>query len=126
MIFKKVALEFTQFDEETLNEISDIVRKKCQENVGPLADVRNRAPDQQQLQGRNVSVRAKRREQDFVMRDLITALGTCHNVTPTYEKEGDMSTRAFQASSPDEVALVKFADEMGMQLIERDQSKMVI
>lgn len=41
------------------------------------------------------AVKTKRREQDYVMRDLITALGTCHNVTPVYEKEGDMSTREF-------------------------------
>jgi len=61
-----------------------------------------------------------------VIKDLILALGLCHNVTPVYEREGDMSSRDFQASSPDEVALVKFADQMGIQLIERDQKTIVI
>lgn len=77
-------------------------------------------------QGTNKAVRSKRRDQDYVIKDLILALGLCHNVTPVYEIEGDMSTRDFQASSPDEVALVKFADQMDIKLIERDQRKIVI
>jgi phospholipid-translocating ATPase len=32
----------------------------------------------------------------------------------------------YQASSPDEVALVKFAESLEMRLIERDQHKIVI
>lgn len=57
---------------------------------------------------------------------MITCLALCHNVTPVYEDENDRSTKEFQASSPDEVALVKFADELGMRLIERDQQRIVI
>ena len=56
------------------------------------------------------------------MRDLFTALALCHNVTPTYPDEDDKTVVEFQASSPDEVALVKFADSLGMKLIERDQN----
>ena len=55
------------------------------------------------------------------MRDLITCLALCHNVTPTYPDPTNMEVRDFQASSPDEVALVKFADSLGMKLLERDQ-----
>jgi len=77
-------------------------------------------------QGTNKAIRSKRRDQDYVIKDLILALGLCHNVTPVYEVEGDMSTRDFQASSPDEVALVKFADQMGVQLIQRDQRQIEI
>jgi len=65
--------------------------------------------------------KSKRREQAFVVRDLITALALCHNVTPVYPVEGDTTTKVFQASSPDEVALVTFADSIGMRLLERDQ-----
>lgn len=53
---------------------------------------------------------------------MITALALCHNVTPTYPDPTDHSVREFQASSPDEIALVKFADSLGMKLIERDQN----
>lgn len=60
------------------------------------------------------------------MRDLITCLALCHNVTPTYPDPNDLTIRDFQASSPDEVALVKFADSLGLKLLERDQQKIVI
>ena len=50
----------------------------------------------------------------------MTALAVCHNVTPVYPDEHDKSIREFQASSPDEIALVTFADSLGMKLIERD------
>jgi magnesium-transporting ATPase (P-type) len=42
----------------------------------------------------------------------ILALALCHNVTPVEE--------GFQASSPDEVALVKFARSVGLSLVARD------
>jgi phospholipid-translocating ATPase len=50
----------------------------------------------------------------------MTALAVCHNVTPSYPNPDDKSIKEFQASSPDEIALVKFADNMGMRLLERD------
>ena len=43
-------------------------------------------------------------------RDFITALAVCHNVTPVFPDIDDPEYKEFQASSPDEVALVKFAD----------------
>ena len=64
--------------------------------------------------------RKNRREQHYMVRDLITCLALCHNVTPTYPDPENPTVRDFQASSPDEVALVKFADSLGMQLLERD------
>lgn len=39
----------------------------------------------------------------------------CNNVTPIFDESG----RSLQAASPDEVALVKFAEEMGFRLEER-------
>jgi phospholipid-translocating ATPase len=60
------------------------------------------------------------REQNIVVCDTIRALALCHNVTPTFS-EHDKSEIEYQASSPDEIALVKFAATMGMNLMERDQ-----
>ena len=60
------------------------------------------------------------------MRDILTALALCHNVTPTYPNPNNKNIVEYQASSPDEVALVKFAEVMDMRLIERDQSKILI
>ena len=42
-------------------------------------------------------------------------------MTPVYPNANDPSEKDFQASSPDEIALVKFAEEIKMELIERDE-----
>ena len=80
----------------------------------------------QSMYGKRRGHGGKRREQQYMVRDLITCLALCHNVTPTYPDPNDTSSREFQASSPDEVALVKFADTLGMKLMDRDQQKIVI
>lgn len=62
----------------------------------------------------------------YVVRDLITALALCHNVTPTYPDSSNKNNVEYQASSPDEVALVKFAESLDMRLYERDQKEIQI
>jgi len=47
-----------------------------------------------------------KRRQECLLRDLSTALILCNNVTPVI----DDGVRILQASSPDEIALVKFAE----------------
>ena len=66
-------------------------------------------------------VRGGRREQHYIVRDLFLALSLCHNVTPVYPNADDPTEKDFQASSPDEIALVKFAEEMGIKLDRRDE-----
>jgi phospholipid-translocating ATPase len=67
-----------------------------------------------------------RRDQSCVVRDFITALALCHNVTPTYPNPENRNIVEYQASSPDEVALVKFAESLDMRLIDRDQNTITI
>jgi len=42
-------------------------------------------------------------------------------VTPTYPDPNNKSYKEYQASSPDEIALVKFAETLYMKLIEREE-----
>ena len=56
-----------------------------------------------------------------MVRDLILALDLCHNVTPVYPNANDPTEKDYQASSPDEIALVKFAEQIGMDLVEREE-----
>ena len=44
-----------------------------------------------------------KRNKHHIVRDFITCLAVCHNVTPS-EQNGQ---KVYQASSPDEIALVK-------------------
>ena len=59
------------------------------------------------------SNRERDHDRDTILKDLIVTLAVCHNVTPL---EGG----SFQASSPDEIALVKFACTLGLELVRRD------
>jgi hypothetical protein len=43
----------------------------------------------------NPNKSGKRRDQSYVVRDLITCLALCHNVTPTYPDPDDPSLRDF-------------------------------
>lgn len=49
-----------------------------------------------------------KRDRYFIVRDFITCLAVCHNVTPSVED----SKKAYQASSPDEIALVRIAESL--------------
>ncbi|KAF2397067.1 phospholipid-translocating P-type ATPase [Trichodelitschia bisporula] len=67
-----------------------------------------------------------RREIGSRVRDLVLALALCHNVTPTVEEEGGQSVTTYQASSPDEIAIVRWTESVGLQLLHRDRTDMVL
>ena len=54
---------------------------------------------------------------------MLLALALCHNVTPVYDDE---NKKDYQASSPDEIALVKFSEEIGICLVHRDQNSITL
>jgi phospholipid-translocating ATPase len=60
-----------------------------------------------------------RRETNSRVQDAVYALAVCHNVTPTTdENTGEVQ---YQASSPDEVAIVRWCGLLGLQLVHRDR-----
>jgi phospholipid-translocating ATPase len=121
MIFKQICFESGIFTEESLDELSHILQDECRKSNGPLKDVEDNLLNM----GNNEQVNSKRRfrrNRNNVIRDAITALSLCHNVTPV-EEDG---VKGYQASSPDEVALVKFAESLKLSLNERSQMRMQI
>lgn len=54
--------------------------------------------------------------------ELVQALSVCHNVTPVVSED----EVTYQASSPDEVAIVKWTECVGMKLYRRDRSMITI
>ncbi|XP_062342954.1 probable phospholipid-transporting ATPase IIB isoform X2 [Osmerus eperlanus] len=71
--------------------------------------------------------------------EAVKAVALCHNVTPVYDHSADVATetetaeadqdfsddnRTYQASSPDEVALVRWTESVGLTLVTRDLSSM--
>ncbi|EFQ97245.1 phospholipid-transporting ATPase 1 [Nannizzia gypsea CBS 118893] len=67
-----------------------------------------------------------RREISSRVRDLILALALCHNVTPTKEEENGEIVTTYQASSPDEIAIVKYTEEVGLKLSHRDRQSIIL
>jgi len=126
MYFKKLVMEYTQYDEENLGYIIKAVTKQCEKSDGPMKDVEDKYLETKGPvnidQMKKTSSSKMRREKDAVLRDLITAVSVCHNVTPLIEN----GQRIFHASSPDEIALVKFAQDCKMKLLERSNDSMKI
>jgi len=56
-----------------------------------------------------------------MLKKAVSALALCHNVTPVVEDDG---TSTYQAASPDEVALVRFAEQAGLKLSSRTANSM--
>ena len=67
-----------------------------------------------------VDKKAKRKN-EYVLRDIMTAFALCHNVTPVYEQTDLGEVKTLQASSPDEFALVSFAESMNIKLVQRSE-----
>ncbi|GAA5838244.1 hypothetical protein JCM3766R1_001874 [Sporobolomyces carnicolor] len=63
-----------------------------------------------------------RRDMSSRVKDIVLALGLCHNVTPVIDEVDESIT--YQASSPDEVAIVRFTESVGLTLSARDRTSM--
>ena len=151
MVFKKISMETEQFGEESFKDLKAILSDECQSinNDAPLLDVFNlqknsnenilnsnedinnslsgdndmiQDPNSESYQNRSMQIRKIskriRRARNKIIRDTITAMVLCNNVTPT--------ETGFQASSPDEIALVKFADTLNMRLFHRTDKEIKI
>jgi phospholipid-translocating ATPase len=61
------------------------------------------------------------------VRDIVLALALCHNVTPTTEESADgQIITTYQASSPDEIAIIRWTEAVGLKLLHRDRTSIVL
>lgn len=65
---------------------------------------------------------SKRKDLGARVCEFALVLALCHNVTPT-EEDGIVS---YQAASPDEVAIVRFCDTIGLRLLKRDRNSITL
>ncbi|KAI0702811.1 aminophospholipid-transporting P-type ATPase [Cerioporus squamosus] len=61
-----------------------------------------------------------RRDMSSRVHDVVLSLALCHNVTPVTNDDG---TVTYQASSPDEVAIVQWTESVGLRLVFRDRTR---
>uniref|UniRef100_A0A8D3CJE7 Phospholipid-transporting ATPase n=1 Tax=Scophthalmus maximus TaxID=52904 RepID=A0A8D3CJE7_SCOMX len=118
MIFKRLHLGTVSYGTDTMDEIqSHIVNDVPTQASGPKVR-------------KSVSSR---------IHEAVKAIALCHNVTPVYESHGSANgetesaeadqdfsddNRTYQASSPDEVALVRWTESVGLTLVNRDLSSL--
>lgn len=55
--------------------------------------------------------------------EFVIALGLCHNVTPTIDENGAIE---YQASSPDEIAIVEWTHTVGLSLLSRSSTELIL
>ncbi|KAF7583915.1 phospholipid-translocating P-type ATPase, flippase family protein [Clavispora lusitaniae] len=68
------------------------------------------------------TISSKRKDLRAKVCDFCLVLALCHNVTPT-EEDGVVS---YQAASPDEIAIVKFCESVGIRLYKRDRTSITL
>ncbi|KAH9883384.1 phospholipid-translocating P-type ATPase [Xylariomycetidae sp. FL2044] len=73
-----------------------------------------------------ISATRTRREIGSRVRDVVLALALCHNVTPTEDEDAGKTVTSYQASSPDEIAIVRWTESVGLRLAYRDRQSMVL
>jgi len=119
MIFKKLHLGTVAYSDETFDEVVSAVAAEYRE-------------------GKRVSNSKSRNK----VTEAVLALALCHNVTPVYEDEegedagesdipeADQAVQSgkvtYQASSPDEVALVEWAGVAGLKLAARTLTELTL
>ncbi|KAF2640543.1 phospholipid-translocating P-type ATPase-like protein [Massarina eburnea CBS 473.64] len=67
-----------------------------------------------------------RREIGSRVRNVVLALALCHNVTPITEEEDGQMVTNYQASSPDEIAIIRWTEAVGLKLLQRDRESMTL
>lgn len=128
MVFKKLHLGTVSFGIDSMDELmSHLLTSYKQQN-----QYRGQYGQQVSIMRRTIVTR---------IRDAIEALALCHNVTPVYEANiADVLSKpldqlaeelrnvkvSYQASSPDEIALVTWTENVGLTLIKRDLNTILL
>ncbi|XP_033626415.1 probable phospholipid-transporting ATPase IIA isoform X1 [Asterias rubens] len=122
MVFKKLHLGTVSLGQDSTDELKAHLLTAYSQPTIPPTTTPSRKP-------------AVRRTVVTKVFESVRAIALCHNVTPTYEEgevdadetEVDQDQEAkvvYQASSPDEVALVSWTEDMGLALVKRDLNSM--
>lgn len=121
MELKKVHVGTVSYAGEAMDEVGEYVRAGFSSGLGVPTILVTPTPGGGGVQGGRM-----RREIGGRVRDVVVALALCHNVTPTSTtEEGAVeATTTYQASSPDEIAIVRWTESVGLRLAHRDRNGM--
>lgn len=128
MEMKKIHIGTVSYANEAMDEVTSYVRQgfSIQPTVDPASRTMLITPSSTYTNTVNIGATRTRREIGTRVRDVVLALALCHNVTPTTETEDGVEVTSYQASSPDEIAIVKWAESVGLKLASRDRKGMTL
>ena len=123
MEMKKIHVGTVSYAGEAMDEVSSYVRQCFSTPAGEAPSLIT--PSSAYI-APSTSATRTRREIGSRVRDVVLALALCHNVTPTSEEENGEMVTAYQASSPDEIAIVRWTEMVGLKLFQRDRESMTL
>ncbi|CAL3966152.1 unnamed protein product [Diplocarpon coronariae] len=129
MEMKKIHVGTVSYANEAMDEVTAYVKQGFSVPVSndPNQPALLITPSSTFMASNTVTATRTRREIGSRVRDVVLGLAICHNVTPTLEEEEDgHSFTSYQASSPDEIAIVKWTEMVGLRLIHRDRQGMLL
>ncbi|KAK4044812.1 hypothetical protein C8A01DRAFT_11835 [Parachaetomium inaequale] len=125
MEMKKIHVGTVSYANDAMDEVSAYVRQGL--HLPSSGDSRALVtPSTSLSSAANVGATRTRREIGSRVRDVVLALALCHNVTPTTEDDEGRMVKSYQASSPDEIAIVRWTESVGLRLASRDRKSMVL
>ncbi|KAH7318341.1 hypothetical protein B0I35DRAFT_478857 [Stachybotrys elegans] len=128
MEMKKIHVGTVSYANEAMDEVAAYVRQVfyIQPTTDPASQSMLITPSSTHTNAANVGTTRTRREIGARVRDVVVALALCHNVTPTVDIEDGKEVTSYQASSPDEIAIVKWTESVGLRLVYRDRKSMTL
>ncbi|KAF2118802.1 phospholipid-translocating P-type ATPase-like protein [Lophiotrema nucula] len=123
MEMKKIHVGTVSYANEAMDEVSSYVHQAF---TTPPGEPPSLSTPSSTYVAPLTSTTRTRREIGSRVRDVVLALALCHNVTPTTEEENGEIVTTYQASSPDEIAIVKWTENVGLRLLQRDRESMTL
>lgn len=123
MEMKKIHIGTVSYANEAMDEVSSYTRQSFST---PSGEAPHLVTPSSTYAAPLASATRTRREIGSRVRDVVLALALCHNVTPTTEEENGQTVTAYQASSPDEIAIVRWTENVGLRLLQRDRGSMTL
>ncbi|XP_071458695.1 probable phospholipid-transporting ATPase IIB isoform X5 [Marmota flaviventris] len=136
MTFRRLHLGTVSYGADTMDEIQTHVLSSYAQ-VHPQTGGNN--PSSTPPRRAQSSTPKVRKSVSSRVHEAVKAIALCHNVTPVYESQAGVTgetesaeadqdfsdeNRTYQASSPDEVALVRWTESVGLTLVSRDLTSM--
>ncbi|KAK0635655.1 hypothetical protein B0T17DRAFT_516884 [Bombardia bombarda] len=129
MEMKKIHVGTVSYANDAMDEVAAYVKQGFHfpPSMDPSANATLATPSTSYTSSANVGATRTRREIGSRVRDVVLALALCHNVTPTGEEdEGGQMVNSYQASSPDEIAIVRWTESVGLRLAHRDRKTIAL